>query len=82
MNHPGINVLKPIIDVVIAESVQSYPGVQASLNRLSELFFMIVLREFILDSNEARGFASAFNDPRILQTLEAIYNQPEKGWDG
>lgn len=72
--------LKPLIDVLMSESIQSNPGVQASLNRLSELFFMIVLREYLLASNETSGMVSAFHDTRMVKVLEAIYTNPEHDW--
>jgi len=73
--------LRPIIDVLISESLQSNSGVQATLNRLAELFFMVVLREFLQNSGHTAGFVSAFQDTRIIKVLEAIYDEPEKNWN-
>ena len=78
---PWVNHVRPIVDVLISESLLSNPGVQATLNRLAELFFMVVLREFLQNSGQTNGFVSAFQDARIIKVLEAVYDEPEKNWN-
>ena len=73
--------LKPIIDLLVSESIDSGPGVQATLNRLAELFFLVVLRQYIFNSHETKSFANAFKDPRILKVLGAVYDDPDRDWD-
>lgn len=72
--------LKPIIDVLIFESVSENPGVQETLNRLVEMVIMIVIREFIEDESNLYGFAAALRDPKIYKVLDAIHNDPSKDW--
>ncbi|MEM7304724.1 MAG: AraC family transcriptional regulator [Pseudomonadota bacterium] len=73
--------LRPIVDLLIAESLQTEPGVHATLNRLTELFFVIILRQYLVNAKETKSFADAFSDTRILKVLEIVYEEPEKEWD-
>lgn len=77
---PWKNHLKPILDVIIFESISEHPGVQETLNRLSETIFMIVIREYIEDESNYSGFAAALRDSRIYQVLEVIHNSPSEEW--
>lgn len=78
--HPWKNNLKPILDVLILESISEHPGVQETLNRLCETIFMLVVREYVEDDANYSGFASAMRDPRIHKVLEAIHNSPAEDW--
>lgn len=73
--------LKPIIDLLITESLENSPGVQVTLNRLAELFFLSVLRQYIFSSPTENSIATAFQDSRIMKVLETIYDAPDKEWD-
>ena len=77
---PWKNHLKPILDVLILESISENPGVQETLNRLSETLFMIIIREYVQDESNYSGFAQALRDPRIYKVLEAIHNSPSEEW--
>ncbi len=72
--------LKQILDLMITESIAEHPGVQATLNRLSEMIFMILIREKINDESQSSGFAAALRDLRIQKVLEAIHNDPAQDW--
>lgn len=72
--------LKPILDVIISESIAEQPGVEEVLNRLSETIFMIIIREHIGDDANYSGFAKALRDKRIYNVLEAIHNSPSDDW--
>jgi len=73
--------LKPILDVLILESISERPGVQETLNRLSETIFMIILREYAEDDENYSGFAAAMRDERIQKVLEAIHDSPAEEWN-
>lgn len=77
---PWKNHVKPILDVLILESVSERPGVQETLNRLSETIFMIIIREYIQDESNYSSFAEALRDPRIYKVLESIHNDPSEDW--
>ena len=72
--------LKPILDVLISESISENPGVQEVLNRLSETIFMIIIREYVEDESNYSGFAEALRDTRIYKVLETIHNSPSEEW--
>ena len=77
---PWKNRLKPVLDVLILESTAELPGVQETLNRLSETIFMLVIREYIKDESNYSGFAAAMRDTRIHKVLEAIHDSPSREW--
>ena len=72
--------LKQILDLLISESIAEQAGVQATLNRLSEMIFMILIREKVKDESQSSGFAAALRDLRIQKVLEAIHNSPAEDW--
>ena len=72
--------LKQILDALIAESITERPGVQATLNRLSEVIFMLLIREKIQDDSKTSGIVAALRDTRIQKVLEAIHNSPAEEW--
>ena len=72
--------LKQILEVLISESIAECAGVQAALNRLSEIIFMLLIREKIQDETQTSGFAMALRDHRIQQVLEAIHGAPAEEW--
>lgn len=77
---PWKNNLKPLIDVLIYESISENPGVQETLNRLVEMAIMIVIRVSIEDESNYSGFAAALRDPKIYKALDAIHNNPSNEW--
>lgn len=72
--------LRQILEVLITESISERSGVQATLNRLSEILFMLLIREQIQDESRSSGFAAALRDTRIQKVLEAIHNSPAEEW--
>ncbi len=77
---PWKNNLKPLIDVLIYESISENPGVQETLNRLVEMAIMIVIRASIEDESNYLGFAAALRDPKFYKVLDAIHNNPSNEW--
>ncbi len=73
--------LRPIIDIIKFESVSDNPGVQETLNRLTEMAVLIIMREYIKDESNQFGFAVALRDPNIYKVLDAIHNNLEKDFN-
>ena len=72
--------LRPVLEVVLSESRSELPGVEVTLNRLTEVIFMILIREYIDKGFVNNGLAAALNDDRITTVLEAIHMDPAKDW--
>lgn len=80
-SHPPWNYnLMPLLTVLITESVTEQQGIQATLNRLSETIFTLLIREKIKNDQHATGFGAALRDARIYAVLEAIHNNPARDW--
>lgn len=77
---PWDQTLLPLLTVLINESVSQQEGVQATLNRLAETIFTLLMREKIKNNQHATGFGAALQDTRIYAVLEAIHNDPSKEW--
>jgi AraC-like DNA-binding protein len=78
---PWDKTLMPLLTVLINESVTEQAGVQATLNRLAETIFTLLIREKVKNNQEATGFGAALQDNRIYSALEAIHNDPSKDWN-
>ena len=72
--------LRPVLEVVLSESRSELPGVEVTLNRLTEVIFMILIREYIDKGFAKNGLAAALKDKRITKVLEAIHIDPAKDW--
>lgn len=72
--------LRPVLEVVIAESRSELPGTQVTLNRLTEVIFMILIREYIDKGFAKNGLAAAMQDQRMSNVLQAIHSAPTKEW--
>ena len=72
--------LRPVLEVVLSESRSELPGTEVTLNRLTEVIFMILIREYIDKGFTKNGLAAALQDERITKVLEAIHGDPAKDW--
>ena len=72
--------LRPLLDVLINESISEQAGVQATLNRLAEAIFTLLMRDKIKNDAYATGFGAALQDARIYKVLEAIHSDPSHEW--
>ena len=65
---------------MIRESISEQPGVQATLNRLAESIFTILVRQKIQMDKATTGFAAALQEPRMYKVLDAIHSNPSQTW--
>ncbi len=72
--------LKPVLEVIIFESKSELPGTQVTLNRLTEVVFMILIREYIDRGYANSGLAAALQDKRMASMLNAIHTNPANEW--
>jgi len=73
--------LSSILQVLIKESLTNGPGAQVTLNRLTDVIFVLILREHVTKSTQQQGLMAALADPKIALALKAIYSDLTKDWD-
>lgn len=72
--------LEPTIRLLAAESAAFAPGRTTILDRLAEVVFLQLVRTWLEDERECKGWLRALRDPRIARALSAIHTDPAKPW--
>jgi len=72
--------LESISNLIIREADQEKPGSDLITSKLGEIFFIHILRAYILQHGKGQGFFAALRDSRIAKALSAIHAQPDKNW--
>ncbi|MEM9056798.1 MAG: AraC family transcriptional regulator, partial [Pseudomonadota bacterium] len=72
--------LGPLLRVLIAESHSVAPGVQVTLNRLSDVIFVLLIRERLAQTKDEDGLAAALTDERIGRALQALHGALDAPW--
>jgi AraC family transcriptional regulator, activator of mtrCDE len=75
--HP---VLDDILRLVVRLAFSDAIGAAAVISRMSEAFFVEVLRASVKQSPELAGILEAMTDPQIGRALELIHGDPAKAW--
>lgn len=69
-----------IIHLMHQETVQTLSGREATLDRLSELLFIQILRAHVQASTNRTGLLAAIKDPKIGASLSYMHAKPEAAW--
>ncbi len=69
--------LDSVSAVLVSETGSRQPGADVVINRLAEILFIQVLRDYLLAERPDRGFLAALHDPRLCQALSAIHRAVE-----
>ena len=77
---PWCDHLLPIINVLISESLNDGSGVQVTLNRLVDVIFVLIVREFIRGVEYQTGIIAALADPKIAKALTLMHGELSKDW--
>jgi len=80
--HDGAVVgwLDPTVRLLAAESAGDEPGRTMVLDRLAEVAFLQLIRTWLENEHECRGWLRALKDSRIAQALSVMHNEPEQPW--
>ncbi|MFI6594850.1 AraC family transcriptional regulator [Nonomuraea sp. NPDC050536] len=71
-----------IVDLIAAESRSRRPGAEAVLRRLTEIFFIHIIRAWVeRQPPEAGGWLRALEDPSISRALGLIHQAPGRPWN-
>lgn len=71
---------QPLLELLYEEAFAAYCGRQASLDRLSELLLIRLLR-FCMDQGISKGGALAgLSDPKLAKAPAAIHDKPAADW--
>ena len=69
-----------IISLMQRETKHAAPGMEAVVDRLSEVLFIQVLRAHIQQSDDATGILVALRDRKVCAALGCMHQSPEKPW--
>ena len=72
--------LAVLLDLIHCESLETGPGVQAAVERLSEALFVLLLREHIDANTHEIGLVAALRDRRVRKALDAMHSELAHGW--
>ncbi|MDH5354620.1 MAG: cupin domain-containing protein, partial [Gammaproteobacteria bacterium] len=72
--------LKPIIELLLQESLQQRCGQETVLNRLAEVLLVHVLRYVMKHQKIETGVLAGLADIRLARAITAIHSQPEQRW--
>jgi len=72
--------MKPILNMIIHESLNVGLGSTSIIDRLSELLFIYALRHFLSNNPEQVGVLALYSNARLKLALEAIHAQPQDPW--
>ena len=71
--------LTSLLELIHCESLETGPGVQAAVERLTEALFVLLLRQHI-DSAGDVGIIAALGDKRIRRALDAMHSRLDHPW--
>lgn len=69
-----------LIQGLIDETQVGFEGSEAIISRLSEVFFLTLLRHFAKQPQQDFSFFSALNDPKMAKVLLAIHQDIARPW--
>ncbi len=73
--------LKPIVDLLLQESVNFPEENSITLNRLSELLFVFALRHYLNQQLQNQGILLLYGHPQLAKAVKAFHASPEQKWD-
>jgi AraC-like DNA-binding protein len=72
--------LRLLIDLLVSELQRKGAGFHATINQITFLIFIEILRLQIRRGYVKEGLLAAFFDPKLSEVLNAIHNQPQNSW--
>lgn len=72
--------MKPLLEMILSESMSICPASKALVNKLSELLFIYALRQYLSDNPKEVGMLAVYGHPRLARAVSAIHQQPEYEW--
>ena len=74
---PALAWVNSMIQVMSRESREASPGSQVVVDRLTEILFIELLRQYMRDQQQPSGYLSALHDKSIGQALNLIHGDAE-----
>ena len=72
--------LEPTIQLLANESAANEPGRAMILDRLAEVVFLQLVRTWLEDEKECKGWLRSLRDSRITEALGAMHTEPGSAW--
>jgi AraC-like DNA-binding protein len=77
---PDFGLLSNTIQLISSETLCPYPGNVAIVNRLVEVLYILIMRNFVAQSELPLGILHAIADSKIGHALNLMHRQPEECW--
>lgn len=75
-----VNLLSSTIQFINNETIRSYPGNVAIVNRLVEVLYILIMRNFVAQADLPPGIMLAIAHPKIGHALNLMHRHPENHW--
>jgi len=75
-----LNWMELVTSVIIQETDSGKPGSDVVSEKLAEVLFIQILRNYLLKNHPAKGFLAALNDYKISNALSLIHKHPNGNW--
>ncbi len=72
--------LENISNLIIQESNAEQMGNSIAINKLAEVLFIHIIRAYILQNKEEKGFLAALKNSKLNTILKLVHSSPEKNW--
>jgi AraC-like DNA-binding protein len=72
--------LRQTANLIFEEVTHPKPGSEVILGRLAEVAFVHIIRAYLEEEDNAKGFLLALQDERISKALQLMQTFPEKDW--
>ncbi len=80
--HDGavVNWLEPTVRLLASESAADAPGHTTILERLAEVAFLQLVRTWLENDEDCKGWLRVLRDSRITRALSAMHAEPAHAW--
>jgi AraC family transcriptional regulator, activator of mtrCDE len=79
-NDEACDWLKPIVGLIVNESLKNDAAANVIIDRLAELLFMHALRHFIVTNPDQLGVMALYKHPKLSLAINAFHKQPSNVW--
>ena len=79
--NEGAQRFRTIVDLNTTETSDNNPGGTAIADRMGEVLFVSMLRNWMIDNRPEKGVLATVNDPRLSRALRHIHQNPRPDLD-
>lgn len=79
-NDENCHWLKPIVNLMIEESIKNEAAADVMIDRLAELLFMYALRHYVSKNPGRSGVLALYGHAKLAHAVNAMHRQPSSPW--